>query len=50
MIQVLAFVALIILATGTPLAAPAIRHRTGPTWARGPVRAAHYARTRTRRP
>ncbi|MGI5142186.1 MULTISPECIES: hypothetical protein [unclassified Streptomyces] len=49
MIAVLAFVAVVILTAGMPLAAPAVRRRIGPSWARGPIRARIYSRFRTRK-
>ncbi|MEU6649479.1 hypothetical protein ABZ904_08530 [Streptomyces sp. NPDC046900] len=48
MLAVVAFVALVILTAGMPLAAPTARARTRPSWARGPIRAHIHAR-RTRR-
>jgi hypothetical protein len=44
-IAVLAFVAVVILTAGMPLAAPAVRRRISRSWAPGPI----HARFRTRK-
>ncbi|MGW2933972.1 hypothetical protein ACWDA7_19460 [Streptomyces sp. NPDC001156] len=49
MIAVIAFVAVVVLTASMPLAAPTVRRRIGPSWARGPFRARIFAHFRTRK-